>query len=504
MTPAALDASRGLDDPRVWAHDLVASVDAAGDRAARAFSSASTADASVAPDAAGASALGDFPHALAVTSHDPILPTRFRVGEAAAAAIGAHALAAAELWLLRGGAPQRIEVDVRAAAASLLSFLFLRIPGYVPLRGAPATVALYRAREGEWIHLHGGFPQLHEGTLALLGCADDAASVAQAVAGWEAQALEDALAERGLCGARLRSAQEWRAHPQGAALARAPLVEVLRIGDAPAEPLPGPPADAPGARPLSGVRVLDLTRVLAGPTCARTLAEHGAQVLHLRSPALPSIEPFVIDTNVGKRSCFVDLDTPEGVATLRALAREAQVFSQGYRHGALARRGFGAEELARLRPGIVAASIDCYGHEGPWAARPGWEQLAQTATGMALEHAGREAAAVVPAAVTDYVTGHLAALGVMRALARRATEGGSWQVRVSLARTAMWIASLPRTREGATPLGVDLAALAAWSIEMETKWGRLARLGPIARMSHTPPHWELPPAPLGSDPPRWV
>ena len=198
---------------------------------------------------------------------------------------------------------------------------------------------------------------------------------------------------------------------------------------------PGPRADEHGARPLSGVRVLDLTRVLAGPTCARTLAEHGAEVLHVRSPKLPSIEPFVIDTNPGKRSCFLDLDRREDVERMRALVRDAHVFSQGYRPGALARRGFSPEELAQMRPGIIAVSIDCYGHEGPFAGRPGWEQLAQTVTGMAHEHAGDEHPALVPAAINDYTTGYLGALGVMCALARRTTEGGSWHVRVSLART---------------------------------------------------------------------
>jgi crotonobetainyl-CoA:carnitine CoA-transferase CaiB-like acyl-CoA transferase len=441
-------------------------------------------------------------HGLAVTGADPVLPTPLRVGEAAAAAIAAHALAAGELWRLRGGPPQRIEVDVGAATASLLSFLLLRLPGKTLLEAPPVTVALFRARDG-WIHLHGGFPHLHEGTLALLGCADDAAAVARAVAGWEAQALEDALAERGLCGARLRSAGEWRAHPQGVGLAEVPLIELIRMGDAPPTPLPGPRAGEPGARPLAGVRVLDLTRVLAGPTCARTLAEHGADVLHVRSPKLPAIEPFVIDTNAGKHSCHLDLGRAEDVARLRGLAGEAHVFAQGYRAGSLARRGFSAEALAALQPGIVVASIDCYGHEGPWATRPGWEQLAQTATGLAHAHAGDEKPSIVPAAVTDYSTGHLAALGVMAALARRSREGGSWHVRVSLARTAMWIDALPRAPAGMAPAGLDPAALVPWGVEMETAWGRLWRLGPIARMSETPPRWELPPAPLGSHPPRW-
>jgi crotonobetainyl-CoA:carnitine CoA-transferase CaiB-like acyl-CoA transferase len=441
-------------------------------------------------------------HALQIIGHDPVIATRFRAGEAAAAALAANATAAADLWCARGGRPQRIEVDVRAAAASLVSFAYLRYQGATFDRRGQATTALYRARDGQWIHLHGGFSS-REGTLALLKCDDDAGAIANAVASWDAQALEDALADRGACGAKLRSADEWRAHPQGIALAQVPVVEILRIGDAPPEPIPGPRAGEYGARPLSGVRVLDLTRVLAGPTCARTLAEHGAKVLHVRSPNLPSIEPFVIDTNPGKRSCFLDLDHRKDVERMRALVRDAHVFSQGYRPGALARRGFSPEELAQMRPGIIAVSIDCYGHEGPFASRPGWEQLAQTVTGMAHEHAGDEHPALVPAAINDYTTGYLGALGAMCALARRTTEGGSWHVRVSLARTSMWIMSLPRTASDDKPGGFDMASIAPWIIEMDTAWGPLTRLGPIARMSETPPRWDLPPAPLGSDPPAW-
>ena len=220
-------------------------------------------------------------------------------------------------------------------------------------------------------------------------------------------------------------------------------------------------------------------------------------------PSCRQSRRFVIDTNPGKRSCFLDLDRKQDVEQLRALARDAHVFSQGYRPGALARRGFAPEELAEMRPGIIVVSIDCYGHEGPFAGRPGWEQLAQTVSGMALEHAGDEHPALVPAAINDYTTGYLGALGVMCALARRTTEGGSWHVRVSLARTAMWIMSIPRTEPDAKPGGFDAASIAPWIIEMNTAWGPLTRLGPIARMSETPPRWDLPPARLGSDPPSW-
>jgi len=233
------------------------------------------------------------------------------------------------------------------------------------------------------------------------------------------------------------------------------------------------------------------------------MAEHGAEVLHVRGPRLPFVEPFVIDTNPGKRSCYLDLDRNEDAERLRALAREADVFSQGYRVGVFARRGFSPEALAQMRPGIVVVSINCYGHEGPWAGRPGWEQLAQTTSGMALEHSGSEHPAIVGAALNDYTTGYLGAAGAMLALVRRASEGGSWHIRVSLTRTAMWIMSLPRVAADAAPRPVDPAEIAPWMIEMQTAWGALKRLGPIARMSATPSGWDLPPAKLGSHPAAW-
>ena len=441
-------------------------------------------------------------HEVNIVGHDPVYPTCFRAGEAAAAALGAAASAAADLWCLRGGAPQRIAIDVRAAAASLLSFMYQRVDSAPFERASLATTALYRGRDGRWIHLHGGF-RSREGTLSLLGCPDDAAAIARTVATWDAQALEDALAERGCCGVMLRSAAEWQRHPQGIALGKVPPIEIFRIGDAPPEPLRAARAGEAGARPLSGMRVLDLTRVLAGPTCARTMAEHGADVLHVRGPRLPFVEPFVIDTNPGKRSCYLDLDRSDDAERLRVLARESDVFSQGYRFGAFARRGFSPEALADMRPGIVVVSINCYGHEGPWARRPGWEQLAQTTSGMALEHSGPAHPALVGAALNDYTTGYLGAAGAMLALARRATEGGSWHVRVSLSRTAMWIMSLPRVLASATPKPVDPAEMAPWMIEMQTAWGALRRLGPIARVSATPPRWDLPPAKLGSHPATW-
>ena len=431
------------------------------------------------------------------TNSDPVLATRFRIGEAAAAALAGVGLLASELWKQRGGHDQRIEVDLRAAAASLLSFAFTRVDDpKLPVSDDRFKLTdFYRTRDDAWFLLHNSFPKTAEATVALLGCQSDKQQVADAVAKWDAQELEDAFAERGLCGARVRGAQEWRSSEQGRVLAALPTLEVLRVGDSPPEPL------RPAARPLSGVRVLDLTRVLAGPTSGRTLAEHGAEVLRIGSPKLPSVTPFVIDTSHGKRSAFLDLRNAAEAQQLRALACDSDVFTQGYRLGSLEKLGFGPETLHALRPGLIYSSLNCYGHEGPWRGRPGWEQLAQTVTGIAAEQGGA-APALLPAAATDYTTGTLSALGIMIALERRAREGGSYHVRVSLSQTGMWIDSLGRCEAAGSGLTAeDVAPLLTQS---ETPFGVVTHLAPVLGLSETPPRWELPTVPLGTHEARWL
>jgi crotonobetainyl-CoA:carnitine CoA-transferase CaiB-like acyl-CoA transferase len=325
-------------------------------------------------------------HTVSIEGADPVLPTRYRVGEAAAVALALGGVGAAELHRLRGAAPARVSVDVAHAAASLLGFaLQARTDGASDsdlMRNAPATVALYETRDGRHIHLHGGFPKLHEGTLRLLGCRDDREAIARAVRAHDGAELESALADADLCGALVRSPAEWDAHPQAEALRASPAVAIERIGDAPAVALP--PAD----RPLSGIRVLDLTRVLAGPTSGRTLAQYGADVLRIGAEKLPTIAPFVSETSHGKRFAWLDLDTDRGVDSLLALLREADVFTDGFRPGALEDRGLGSRDIATLRPGIIHVRISCYGFAGPFASRRGWEQLAQSVTGIASTEGG--------------------------------------------------------------------------------------------------------------------
>jgi crotonobetainyl-CoA:carnitine CoA-transferase CaiB-like acyl-CoA transferase len=448
-------------------------------------------------DAVGLARPGDG--LVEIAGGDPLLATRFRTGEAAAAALAACGLAASRIFELRGGRPQRVRVDVVGAAASLLGFAYQRVEGgdgAALFDRAPNVTGIYPTRDG-WFLLHGSFPDTQAKALALLGCSADVKEVGARIATWEAQVLEDAIAERGLCGARVRSQAEWAAEAQGRALARLPVVEVIRTRESAPEPFP-----TGAARPLDGVRALDLTRVLAGPTCGRTLAAHGAEVLRIGSPKLPFVLPFVIDTSHGKRSAYLHLTDAPDRERLRALVRGADVFTQGYRSGALERLGFGVEELHALRPGLVYVSINCYGHDGPWARRPGWEQLAQAVTGIAHEQGGASGPRLLPAAATDYNTGYLAALGVMLALARRAREGGSYHVRASLSQTGMWLDRLGRT--DAPGPGLSAQQVAPFLERSETHWGALTHLGPIVELSETRARWARPTVPLGTHAPEWL
>jgi crotonobetainyl-CoA:carnitine CoA-transferase CaiB-like acyl-CoA transferase len=442
--------------------------------------------------------LPDSDH-VEIRGRDPIMPSRFKVGEAAATALAACGVAANTVWTSSGGKHQYIEVDTAGAAVSLISFLCQRLDdGSEPQRDPNRPlVGFYQAKDGRWVHLHGAFPDLAAGTLSVLGCDASAESIRAAVSRWDGEALEDALSEAGMCGAMARTREEWLAHPQGEALRLVPPVSIKRIADSPIEPI------AARARPLAGVRVLDLTRVLAGPTCARTLASHGANVLKVNSPNLPSVPPFVIDTGHGKRSTFLDLNDEKNHKQLKSLIFKSDIFSQGYRKGALAKRGLGPEQLAEQRPGIIYVSINAYGHVGPWAARPGWEQLAQTASGVAVDEGSLDSPRLIAAAATDYTTGYLGALGAMAALHRRSIEGGSYHVEVSLAQTANWLYEFGLfERDRALP-NFDPAIAAPYMVSSETGFGRLHHLGPIIRMSETEPRWEQVSVPLGHHPATW-
>jgi crotonobetainyl-CoA:carnitine CoA-transferase CaiB-like acyl-CoA transferase len=437
---------------------------------------------------------------VTLSGGDPILPGRFKVGTAALATIGAAGLAAAELWRMRTGRRQHVSVDARAAAAMFRGERYVRIDGAPPPDPWGKIAGYYRTGDARFVQLHCNFPHHEAGVLRVLGCDGTRDAVTTAVAGWKAEELEDALARADMCAGMLRAPEEWRRHPHASALATLPVLEIVRVGDAPASPC------GAGGRPLSSVRVLDLTRGIAGPVCGRTLAEHGADVLLVTAAHLPSIDVLAVDTGHGKRSARLDLRRGDDADRLRTLIRGADVFCQSYRPGTLAARGFGPEDLARLRPGIVYVTLSAYGHAGPWRERRGFDSLVQTVSGIAYEGgraAGLDGPKPLPAQALDHASGYLAAFGAMTALARRAREGGSWLVRVSLAQTGRWIDSLGRI-DGAVVPEQRLADIEDLLISSDTRFGRVRHVAPAARLSETPPRWARPTVPLGTDAPIWT
>ncbi len=303
----------------------------------------------------------------------------------------------------------------------------------------------------------------------------------------------------------VRTAEEWKRHPQGIAVAGLPLLEIVKIADSRPEPLPA------GDRPLSGIRVVDITRVLAGPTCARTLAEHGADVMKISAAHLPNLGYQEWDTGHGKLNAQLDMRDPAQLETLRGLIRDADVFSQGYRPGSLGARGLSPEELAKLRPGLVCVSLSAFGHAGPWAARRGFDTVVQAVSGMTLRQGevfpGKAPGPqFYPLSAIDYCTGYLMAFGAMVALARRASEGGSWLVRISLAQVGRWLVDLgevPAAALADVPEEFEPAEIERWSITSQTPSGPLRHLAPVAQLSKTPAFWARPSVPLGHHKPVW-
>jgi crotonobetainyl-CoA:carnitine CoA-transferase CaiB-like acyl-CoA transferase len=436
---------------------------------------------------------------------DPILPTPFRIGATSAAALAAVGLAVSDIWTLRTGRSQQVAVDARQATASLRSGHYMQMEGAPVSTERNTVMGVYPARNGRWSYLHCNFPNHRAAALSVLGVPEDREAVRKAVAGWDALELEEAIITAKGAGGMVRTMDEWAKHPQAAAIASLPLMEIVKIGESAPEKLPD------GHRPLSGIRVLDLTRVLAGPTCARTLAEHGADVLKITGAHLPNLGYQEYDTGHGKLSAHLDLREARDVETLRGLVRDADVFSQGYRPGTLGARGFSPEALAKLRPGIVIVSLCAFGHVGPWASRRGFDTVVQTVSGITsrqgeLFPGAEPGPQFYPVSAIDYLTGYLMAFGAIVALTRRAREGGSWLVRISLAQTGRWLVGrgqVPETQLRDVPKEFTAEEIERWSTTSETPVGRLRHLAPVVRMSETPPRWARPSVPLGYNEPVW-
>jgi hypothetical protein len=482
---------------------------------------------------AAVAALRGEPADLAVTG-GPVLASPYRVDVAAAASVAAATVAIGRLSAARGGPAGAATVDIRHASLAFRSERYLRVDGAAP----PIWDALsgdYRAVDG-WVKLHANYPAHRDAVLRALQVPQDRDRVATAVRERTAVDVEDAVVAAGGAAAAARTAQVWAQHPQGVAVAALPLVRFDRLGAT--APLPLSPADSP----LGTVRVLDLTRVIAGPVAGRVLASYGADVLRVGADHLALVLAAAVDTGFGKRFTHLDLRTDAGRAALTALVREADVVVQAYRPGAMEALGFGPAACAAIRPGLVYVSICAWGQAGPWRARRGFDSLVQMATGIAAGDPPRP----LPAQVLDHATGWLAAMAAVDGLRRRHTTGGGWHAQLSLARTAHWLDQLGRSPAADRAVqggdsGADRAAFGGDSgadravqggdsgtdravlgggpaagaepadsypddlaDETDSSFGRLRYLRPPGELSEFRPRYAGPPHLPGADPAGWL
>src|SRR3954468_3284942 len=341
--------------------------------------------------------------AVKLTGEEPQLPSSFRWGSAAQASIAAAGLAAAEIWKLRSGQSQDVAVDMRHAVVECRSERYLRVDDKPPPPAWDAIAGVYKTRDQRFVRLHTNFRHHRDAVCKVLDCKPERDEVQAALLQWDGEAFETAAYAKGCVVALMRSQEEWSATPHAQALAKLPLISIEKIGDAAPKPWPG------GDRPLAGLRVLDLSRVIAGPVAGRTLAAHGADVLLISGPELPAIPWLTIDTGRGKLTSFVELKNEQGQQTLRDLLAQADIFSQGYRPRAISGLGFSPADAARINPGIIYVTLSAYGAAGPWAERRGFDSLVQTTTGF--NHAEGQAAGVdgpkeLPAQMLDHATGY--------------------------------------------------------------------------------------------------
>jgi crotonobetainyl-CoA:carnitine CoA-transferase CaiB-like acyl-CoA transferase len=445
---------------------------------------------------------------VTLTGDEPQLPSSFRVAAAAQASIAATGLAAAQVWKLRSGQSQDVAVDMRHAVVECRSERYLRVDGKPPPPTWDVIAGIYQTRDRRFVRLHTNFRHHRDAVCRVLNCKPERDGVQAALMQWDAEAFETAAYAAGGVVAMMRSHEEWSASPHAKALAELPLLSIEKIGEAAPKPWPKTRTSSTegGDRPLAGVRVLDLSRVIAGPVAGRTLAVHGADVLLISGPDLPAIPWLTIDTGRGKLSSFVELKSEQGRDVFRGLLAQADIVSQGYRPKSIAALGFSPEEAAKINPGIVYVSMSAYGHAGPWAERRGFDSLVQTSTGF--NHAEGQAAGVegpkeLPAQMLDHATGYLMAFGAVMAKARQSREGGSWHVRVSLAQTGRWLWNLGRVADGFKTEDLKSEMVTPFIEEIPSGFGPLRSVRHAGVLSKTAAFWARPAMPLGSHPPQW-
>lgn len=436
---------------------------------------------------------------LTLTGHLPALPSSFAVTTAAQASIAVTAAMASVIAYTRTG--KYLDITLNSLDAAMECTGVFQVNGVSPPQFAPLS-GLYQTSDG-YIRMHANFDHHRDTILNTVGLAagpdTSRSETEKIVTTWKTDELDHAITQAGGACAALRTFEQWDRHPQAIALANLPLVEISRTGESDPKPLP---AITKNELPLSGLRVLDLTRILAGPVGGRTLAAYGADVMLINSPGLPNISS-IAETSRGKLSAHIDLYTSAGNKAMHCLLDSSNVFIQGYRPGALDALGFGVEELTNRYPGIIYTSLSAYGKNGPWAERRGFDSLVQTATGFNAAEAeafGSHSPKAMPVQILDYASGFLIAFGTQVALHRQAIEGGSYHVQISLARTAQWLRSLGQSQQH---LDVVSPNPKQYLQPYKSGFGDLQAIPHAVAFDSISNNWKRQSMPPGSHPPTW-
>lgn len=449
-------------------------------------------------DIAKAVALTTPADRIKVEQTPTFLKEPMKIADFAVGTVAAFGTSVAELGRARGLPEQEVSVDRRQATLSFNDGLYHYMNGVVILGGeimVPVN-GFYETRDGQWMCFNGAYPHLRDGILKYFNAPHDQDALIKQVAQHDSAKIEADFEQLGLCGAPLCTHEEWLAHPQGQALSAEPVVLMEKVGDAKQRVLP-----AAKYCPLEGVRVIDVTHVIAGPWSTRILADNGADVISVRNPTFPFLYPAIFEESYGKKQILLHLGMERSKARFTELIKTADVLVWGYGPGSLDRLGFTREVLMELNPNLVLTKVSAYGPQGPWAKRKGWEQLSQTCSGMVdLASRGRDQKHLVAALPNDYGTGYLAATGTIAALRQRQEQGGFWEVEAMLTRTAMEILSLPHEVEDA--VAVSMENDGQYFVDQESNFGALfTRLAPAAQLSKTPAYSETGPAINGANDP---
>jgi crotonobetainyl-CoA:carnitine CoA-transferase CaiB-like acyl-CoA transferase len=430
------------------------------------------------------------------------LPSPIKLHDYAAGVMAAFGSVVEYLGRVRGLPAQTMTLNRRLCGFHLNELQTQFLNGYaLTLDAWPmgADNGAYRTKDGRYVWTIGLFPHLVNALLSHLQCPNTPEAIQAAIEKHTAQQLEDDVAAGlNLAVGMVRTPQEWLAHPQGEATAKLPLVGIQQRGSTKKRVL-----GTAKYRPLEGVRVVDLTNVVAGPTAGFALAEQGADVILVHPPHGDWVTPIWMSVNWGKKSILTDIKSSEGKKRFVDLLAGADVLLSSNRPGALARLGLSEAELRQINPNLVYASESFASPGTPWAGRRGFEQIAQAVTGTAHVHSeglGLQAPTVTPALMNDHLTGYLLAIALVAALAEREEQGGFWRVDASLTRTSTFGNELIGSVDDEPYAPVSVQDLVEHGVDQDSPWGTFTRFTPPVAFSHTPSMALRPPAWPGSDP----